>query len=65
MREYKRYFFRDETRLTVLFEFDSESEMYASGMLHDPRRTTCFMSSGKYYIGGHFEEAGCLRNRHP
>lgn len=29
-----------------------------SGLLLDPRRTTCFMSSGKYYVGGHFEKKG-------
>jgi uncharacterized protein YjaZ len=55
MKEYKRYFFQNETQVTILYEFDSEAKMKASGLLHDPRRTTCFMSSGKYYIGGHFE----------
>ncbi|GHU94377.1 hypothetical protein FACS1894208_05340 [Clostridia bacterium] len=41
--------------MTVLFEFDDEAEMNASGLLNDPRRTTCFVSGGKYYVGGHFE----------
>ncbi|MDR1755226.1 MAG: hypothetical protein LBR74_10110 [Eubacterium sp.] len=42
--------------ITVLYEFDTEDEMNESGLLRDPRRTTCFMSSGRYYVGGHFEE---------
>ena len=43
--------------MTVLYEFDNEAEMNAGGLLHDSRRTTCFMSSGKCYVGGHFETA--------
>lgn len=54
MREYRRYHFRDETEITILYEFDTKSEMNASGLLGDPRRTTCFVSSDKYYVGGHF-----------
>lgn len=56
MNLYTRYHFRDEKEMTVLYEFDSEEEMTASKLLDDPRRTTCFISAGKYYIGGHFEE---------
>jgi hypothetical protein len=41
--------------ITVLYEFDTEEEMNTSGLLHDKRRTTCFMSAGKYYVGGHFK----------
>jgi len=41
--------------MTILYEFDTEAEMNASGLLHDSRRTTCFMSNGKYCVGGHFE----------
>lgn len=55
MREYSRYHFQNEVQLTVLYEFDTEAEMDASGLLKDPRRTTCFVSAGKYYVGGHFE----------
>ncbi len=29
--------------------------MNESGLLNDPRRTTCFKSGEKYYVGGHFE----------
>ncbi len=39
---------------TTVYEFNTEEEMNASGLLNDPRRTTCFTSDGKYYIGGHF-----------
>lgn len=54
MREHKRYYYGNETRLTVLYEFDTEQEMNESGLLNDPNRTTCFASGGKYYVGGHF-----------
>jgi len=56
MKEYKRYYARGEAEITILYEFETEREMYASGLIEDPRRTTCFMSSSKYYVGGHFEE---------
>lgn len=56
MKEHKRYYYKDEKRLTILYEFDTEAEMNESGFLNDPRRTTCFESGGKYYVGGHFEE---------
>jgi hypothetical protein len=56
MREYKRYYHKNEKSLTVLYEFESENEMNLSGFLQDPRRTTCFMSDEKYYVGGHFDE---------
>lgn len=55
MKEHSRYHFQGESALTVMYEFDTEDEMKASGFLDDPRRTTCFMSSGKYYVGGHFD----------
>ena len=35
---------------------DAESRKFASGLLSDPRRRTCFKSAGKYFVGGHFEE---------
>ena len=41
---------------TVMFKFDTLKEMNASGLLDDPRRTTCFISGGKYFVGGHFGE---------
>jgi hypothetical protein len=41
--------------MTVLYEFDDEAEMNACNLRNDPRRTTCFVSNGKYYVGGHFE----------
>ncbi len=56
MKEYKRYYCKGEKQLTILYEFDTEQEMNESGLLNDPRRTTCFESGGKYYVGGHFEE---------
>lgn len=55
MNEHSRYHFQNEAQLTVLYEFDTEDEMNASGLLKDPHRTTCFVSAGKYYVGGHFE----------
>ncbi len=58
MKEYSRYQAKYEPQdapITVLYEFETEEEMNATGLLRDPRRTTCFMSSGKYYVGGHFE----------
>lgn len=55
MKEYTRYHYKDEKQVTVLYEFDTEAEMNKSGLLNDPRRTTCFQSGGKYYVGGHFE----------
>ena len=55
MKEHSRYYYKNEEQITILYEFDSENEMNASGLLRDPRRTTCFISSGKYYVGGHFE----------
>lgn len=58
MQEYKRYQAKYEPQdapITVLYVFDTEEEMNASGLLKDPRRTTCFVSAGKYYVGGHFE----------
>ncbi|GHV36281.1 hypothetical protein FACS1894187_10630 [Synergistales bacterium] len=57
MKEHNRYYYRGEEQLTILYEFDTEDEINASGLLSDPRRTTCFMNSGKYYVGGHFEAA--------
>ena len=42
--------------ITILYEFDTEAEMNASGLLCDSRRTTCFMSNSKYFVGGHFEQ---------
>ena len=65
MREHKRYHFEGILGLyeadppgviTILYEFDTEDEMNASGLLRNSRRTTCFMSSGKHYVGGHFEK---------
>jgi hypothetical protein len=55
MKEYARYHFRDELEVTIVYEFDAEEEMKQSGLLDDERWTTCYMSSGKYYVGGHFE----------
>ena len=43
---------------TVLYEFDTEAAARASGLIDDPRRTTCYMSGGKCYVGGHFEKEG-------
>ena len=42
--------------LTLLYEFETEEDARASGLIDDPRRTTCFASGGKTYVGGHFEE---------
>jgi len=65
MTEHSRYHFKGipgtypadpEGMMTVLYEFGTKDEMKASGLLRDPRRTTCYVSSGKYYIGGHFDE---------
>jgi hypothetical protein len=56
VREHERYYFKDEKQLTILYEFDTEEEMNESGLLNDPRRTACFESGGKYYVGGHFKE---------
>ncbi len=55
MKEYKRYYYKDEKQPTILYEFDTELEMNENGLLNDPRRTTCFKSGEKYYVGGHFE----------
>ena len=55
MRVHRRYHYMGETQLTILYEFDTEAEMNESGLMNDPRRTTCFESGGKYYVGGHFE----------
>lgn len=58
MRVYSRYQARYEPQgapMTVLYEFDSEEEMKESGLLYNANRTTCFVSDGKYYVGGHFE----------
>ena len=55
MRVHRHYHYMGETQLTILYEFDTEAEMNESGLLNDPRRTTCFESGGKYYVGGHFE----------
>lgn len=44
-----------ETVKTILYEFETEEEMNASGMLNNPNRQTCFMSDGKYYVGLHEE----------
>ncbi len=55
MKEYRRYYYKAEKLLTILYEFDTELEMNESGLLTDPRRTTCFKSGEKYYVGGHFE----------
>ncbi len=57
MKEHSRYYCKDDPDMTTLYEFETEAEMNASGLLKDPRRTTCFISSGKYYVGGHFETA--------
>lgn len=56
MKEHKRYYYNGEKQVTILYGFDTEAEMNESGLLNDPRRTTCFQSGGKYYVGGHFEE---------
>lgn len=56
VREYKRYYHTDEAEITILYEFDTEKQMIDSGLLNDKHRTTCFESSGKYYVGGHFEK---------
>ena len=60
MRKYDRYHFEADPPevTTVLYEFDTEDEMKESGLLLDNRRTTCFVSSGKYYVGGHFATSG-------
>lgn len=55
MREYKRYYYKDEKRLRILYEFDTAAEMNESGLSNDPRCMTCFESDGKYYVGGYFE----------
>jgi len=55
MKKVKEYYFRDETIKTILYEFDTEEEMNASRMLNDPKRQTCFISDGKYYVGLHEE----------
>jgi hypothetical protein len=57
MTIYKRYHHTADPEgvLTICYEFDTEEEMNASGLLNDPRRTSCFMSGGKYYISGHFD----------
>jgi hypothetical protein len=57
MKVYREYYYKNEPELTVLYEFDSEEEVNASGLLDDKRRTTCFMSDGQYFVGGHFKEA--------
>ena len=59
MKEHSRYqakYEPNDAPVTILYEFDSQDEMFASDLLRDPRRTTCFVSGGKYYVGGHFEE---------
>ena len=55
MKEYSRYYYKNEKLITILYEFGSENEMIESGFLRNPARTTCFTSSGKHYVGGHFE----------
>lgn len=54
MKVHTRFHFKDEKEVTTLYEFETESEMHESGFLSDHRRTTCFVSGGKYYVGGHF-----------
>lgn len=57
MREHSRYqakYEPEDAPITVLYEFDTEEEVYASELLQNPCRTTCFASGGKFYIGGHF-----------
>lgn len=56
MKLHDKYYYKDEEILTISYQFDTEEEMNASGLLDDPRRTSCFMSSGKYYVCGHFAE---------
>ena len=58
MRLHSNYHFKDDAPhvITTLYEFDTEEDMNASGLLNDKRRTTCFTSSGKWYVGGHFRE---------
>lgn len=55
MKKVKEYYFKDETIKTTLYEFDTEEEMNASRILNDPKRQTCFISDGKYYVGLHEE----------
>ena len=50
-----RYLFKDEEEFTTMCVFDTDEEMRASGLLYSPNRTTCFVSGGKYYVGGHFD----------
>jgi hypothetical protein len=59
MKLHSRYRFQDDPAsvLTTCYEFDTQDEARASGLIDDPRRTTCFRSSGKCYVGGHFESA--------
>jgi len=68
MKEHSRYHFKGvpgtypadpDGVITILYKFDTEDEMNASGLLNDPRRTTCFTSAGKYFVGGHFEDVAC------
>ena len=44
--------------MTTSYEFETEEELSASGLLDDPRRTSCYISDGKYYVAGHFDEEG-------
>ena len=71
MREHSRYHFKgipgtflaDPPGVeTVCYEFDTEAEMNESGLLNDKRRTSCFVSSGKFYIAGHFTETPTYQN---
>jgi hypothetical protein len=57
MKLHSRYQFKGDPEgvMTTSYEFDTQEEARASGLIDDPRRTTCYMSSGKCYVGGHFE----------
>jgi len=57
-KRYQAYYEPANSPITVTYEFDTEIEMKNSGLIDDPRRTTCYMSRGKYYVGGHFENEG-------
>lgn len=54
MKKFMSYKNKETLQTIIVYEFDDEEEMKNSGLLFDNRRTTCFISSGKYYVGGIF-----------
>jgi hypothetical protein len=58
MKKVDEYIFKPENRKVALYQFDTKEEMEKSGLLNNPKRHTCFVSDGKYYVGLYMDTSG-------